>query len=142
MTRLAKQSRRRTQDRVLHLVALTMKNAASDHASCCTRRRTINGTIAAKGKKSAAIATLFRCAKRNWRYLCRSRPDLPENCHEILVIRKLLNTIWQFQDNVRPDILKSISQRPSSSYIIRRPNDLPPPLQSLGISIPQNPSNQ
>ncbi|WP_053006083.1 P-loop NTPase family protein [Kiloniella spongiae] len=82
-------------------------------------------------KRSTAF---FRCAKRNWRYLFKSRPELPVNCPEILIIPCLLKIIWQFQDHVRPDILKSISQRPSSSYIIEQSNDLLPLFQKLGIS--------
>ncbi|MEH6629728.1 MAG: hypothetical protein V7776_02820 [Halopseudomonas aestusnigri] len=77
---------------------------------------------------------LFQCTKRNWRYLFRSRPDLPENCPEILIIPLLLKIIWQFQDHVRPGILKSILRRPSSSYVIQQPSDLLPLFKDLGIS--------
>src|SRR5579884_1511206 len=48
---------------------------------------------------------LWRCAKRNRHYLFRSRPDLPERCPEILIIRELLSIIWNFPAQVRPSIV-------------------------------------
>jgi len=48
---------------------------------------------------------LWRCAKRNRRYLFRSRQDLPERCPEILIIPKLVSIIWNFPARVRPSIL-------------------------------------
>lgn len=48
----------------------------------------------------------LRCFKRNWRYLFRSRPELPPRCPEILVISELMKIIWNFPGIVRPKILK------------------------------------
>jgi hypothetical protein len=39
--------------------------------------------------------SFWRCAKRNWRYLFRSRPGLPENCPEIRIVPTLIRIIWQ-----------------------------------------------
>ena len=47
----------------------------------------------------------YRCAKRNWRYLFRSRPELPEHCPEILILPTLCKMIWRFPTRVAPQIL-------------------------------------
>lgn len=47
----------------------------------------------------------WRCLKRNWRYLFRSRPGLPENCPEWKIVPRLVKIIWNFPDRVRPRIL-------------------------------------
>lgn len=39
---------------------------------------------------------LWRCARRNWRFLFRSRPGFPRNCPEILIVPKLLRAIKDF----------------------------------------------
>ena len=49
--------------------------------------------------------SFWRCAKRNWRYLFRSRPGLPENCPEIRIVPTLARIIWQFPTNVRPALI-------------------------------------
>lgn len=49
---------------------------------------------------------ISRCAMRNWRYLFRSRPGLPERCPEVLIAPRLLRTIWRFPALVRPQILR------------------------------------
>ena len=54
---------------------------------------------------------LLRCFKRNIRYLFSSRPELPENCPEILILPRLLNLIWCFPARANTPILKSINQR-------------------------------
>ena len=38
----------------------------------------------------------WRCARRSWRFLFRSRPGLPPHCPEILIIPQLLRAIKQF----------------------------------------------
>ncbi len=53
----------------------------------------------------------WRCARRNWRYLLRSRPGLPANCPEIRIIRELLRIIWNFDSRVRPGILARMAKR-------------------------------
>lgn len=52
----------------------------------------------------------WRVLKRNWRYLFKSRPELPENCLEILIIRRLMKIIWDFRNKVRPSILNYIDK--------------------------------
>lgn len=48
---------------------------------------------------------LYRCARRNWRYLFRSRPGLPEQCPEYRIAPYLARLIWRFPRRVRPAIL-------------------------------------
>jgi adenylate kinase family enzyme len=50
--------------------------------------------------------SFWRVAKRNWKYLFRSRPELPPGCPEILIIPALCRIIWNFPAKVRPDLLK------------------------------------
>ncbi|WP_165482911.1 AAA family ATPase [Legionella anisa] len=52
----------------------------------------------------------WRVFKRNWRYLFKSRPELPKNCPEILIMKKLIQIIWNFQKMVRPGILDYIEE--------------------------------
>ncbi|MFD0894074.1 hypothetical protein KBB96_02970 [Luteolibacter ambystomatis] len=52
----------------------------------------------------------LRVAKRNWRYLFRSRPELPPGCPEIRIIPTLIRIIWNFPANVRPGILSQVGQ--------------------------------
>ncbi len=64
-------------------------------------------------------ATSFiRCARRNWKYLFRSRPGLPEHCPEILIIPRLIKIIWRFPINVRPGILDALADR-DGAYVVR-----------------------
>lgn len=64
-------------------------------------------------------ATSFiRCARRNWRYLFRSRPGLPEHCPEILIIPRLIKIIWRFPAHVRPGILDALADR-KGDYVVR-----------------------
>ncbi len=52
----------------------------------------------------------WRVLKRNLRYLFKTRPELPEKCPEILVIKKLIQIIWNFNNKVRPCILDHIEE--------------------------------
>ena len=52
-----------------------------------------------------------RCIKRNWRYLFRSRPGLPDNCPEIRIVPKLIKIIWRFPKIVRPAIIKDMDSK-------------------------------
>ena len=61
---------------------------------------------------------LWRCMKRNWRYLFRSRPELPEGCPEYLVLPRLLKIIWQFPALVGARIRSEALQ--SSRYVVVR----------------------
>ncbi|SMF85381.1 hypothetical protein SAMN06265365_1622 [Tistlia consotensis] len=82
----------------------------------------------------ASRLTCFgRCARRNWRYLWRSRPDLPPNCPELLVIPKLAKIIWSFPAKVRPEILTAIEGRRESAYIVRGRTELESLFHDLGI---------
>jgi adenylate kinase family enzyme len=73
----------------------------------------IDGVSAAVEAKADTIVFLdvprrvsyWRVAKRNWRYLFRSRPGLPPGCPEVLIIPTLCRIIWNFPLKVRPDIL-------------------------------------
>lgn len=47
----------------------------------------------------------WRAMKRNWRYLFRSRPELPSGCPEVLIIPTLCRIIWNFPERIRPRIL-------------------------------------
>jgi adenylate kinase family enzyme len=82
--------------------------------------------------------SFFRCARRNWRYLFRSRPGLPENCPEILIIPKLIQIIWNFPSRVRPGILAALAGRADSSWIVRRPGDLQAALSALSVEQPDS----
>ncbi len=59
----------------------------------------------------------WRVLKRNWKYLFKSRAELPENCPEILIIKKLIQIIWNFQSIVRPGILDYIEDNKDGKNI-------------------------
>ncbi len=52
---------------------------------------------------------LIRCLQRNLPYLFKSRPELPEQCPEILIIPALVRIIWQFPTKAKPSILASLN---------------------------------
>lgn len=52
----------------------------------------------------------WRCAKRNWRYLFRSRPELPANCPELSILPTLARLIWRFPRFAKPAILADFSR--------------------------------
>ena len=56
-------------------------------------------------------------AIRNWPYLFKSRPGLPESCPEILIIPTLVKIIWRFPTKVRPKIIEEKLRRDSSSFV-------------------------
>ncbi len=62
--------------------------------------------------------SFVRCARRNWKYLFRSRPGLPEHCPEILIIPRLIKIIWGFPINVRHGILDALANR-EGAYVVR-----------------------
>lgn len=47
----------------------------------------------------------WRCLQRNWRYLFKSRPELPDHCPEIKIMPTLVKIIWQFPSQARPKII-------------------------------------
>jgi adenylate kinase family enzyme len=66
----------------------------------------------------------WRCAKRNWRYLLRSRPGLPENCPEWKIILPLAKIITDFPKHSRVNILKDIAESQKSTVVITTSDDL------------------
>lgn len=61
----------------------------------------------------------WRVLKRNWRYLFKSRPELPKNCPEILIMKQLILIIWNFQKMVRPSIIAYIEDNKDCKNIFR-----------------------
>ena len=59
----------------------------------------------------------YRAAKRNVRYLFKSRPELPSGCPEILIIPTLIRIIWNFPSRVKPKILTQENRLPGSKFI-------------------------
>jgi hypothetical protein len=51
----------------------------------------------------------LRVFLRNLPYLFRSRPGLPEDCPEILRVRRLVRGIWRFNRKHRAEILRRIA---------------------------------
>ena len=68
--------------------------------------------------------SFVRCAKRNWPYLFRSRPELPENCPELLILPKLIEIIWTFKANVRPRLLAETDAMGEDGFVVRSDHDL------------------
>jgi hypothetical protein len=65
----------------------------------------------------------WRCAKRNSRYLFRSRPGLPEGCPEWRIILRLLRLIRRFDHDVRPAIVGRASSDSRYVHIPGRRDD-------------------
>lgn len=65
----------------------------------------------------------MRVTKRNWRYLFRSRPELPENCPEILIMRELIKIIWNFPKNIRPQIVEELNRSNSKKEVFHVRNN-------------------
>lgn len=61
---------------------------------------------------------LWRCGKRNIRYLFRSRPELPEHCPEILILPSLLKIIWNFPNRAGLEIRREAEQL--DKYLVLR----------------------
>jgi adenylate kinase family enzyme len=66
---------------------------------------------------------LWRAGKRSLRYLFHTRPELPKNSPEILVLRRLALIIWRFPKLVAPNILEQKAKRPPSEFIHIHNND-------------------
>ena len=56
------------------------------------------------------LTSVKRSMLRNVRFLFRGRPEMPENCPEILAFGRQIGIIWQFRDHTRPSILADIEQ--------------------------------
>jgi len=59
----------------------------------------------------------WRVMRRNYRYLFSSRPGLPANCPEILILPRLIKIIWRFPSAVRPKILAEKARRNKQQFI-------------------------
>ncbi len=59
----------------------------------------------------------WRILKRNPRYFFSSRPELPPNSPEILIIPYLLKLIWRFPSKVKPKIIKEKQRRKAGKFI-------------------------
>lgn len=55
---------------------------------------------------------MARCFRRNLPYLFKSRPELPDNCPEFLIVPQLLKIIWRFPNLVKPIILQEMDEDP------------------------------
>jgi adenylate kinase family enzyme len=64
-----------------------------------------------------------RCARRNVPYLFRSRPGLPPNCPEILIVPRLVQTIWRFPRLVRPAILSDFERWRGTKTLVHIQSD-------------------
>lgn len=64
-----------------------------------------------------------RCLRRNWWYLFRSRPGLPERCPEILILPTLIKIIWQFPHTMRPKLLAEVDAYRETKRIVHIRND-------------------
>jgi len=62
--------------------------------------------------------SFWRCAKRSWRYLFRSRPGLPSGCPEIRIVPTLARIIWRFPTNVRPALLAEFEEWKGQKTIV------------------------
>jgi adenylate kinase family enzyme len=73
----------------------------------------------------------YRAAKRNTRYLFSSRPELPANCLEILIIPTLIKIIWNFPKKVRPRLIEEKSRRGNSFIQVKNNKELRMYLSSI-----------
>lgn len=60
----------------------------------------------------------WRCLKRNWRYLFSSRPGLPKNCPELLIIPELIKIIYNFPLEARSSILRDIENKRCDQTVV------------------------
>ena len=76
----------------------------------------------------------WRAFKRNWKHAFHSRPELPPNCPEILIVPTLCRIIWNFPGAIRPGILERIAkaQPTQSSFHVTSGEDLARLLPALG----------
>lgn len=86
-----------------------------------------------------------RVMKRNWKYLFRSRPELPPGCPEVLIIPTLCRIIWNFPKTIRPHILERAHERRSTQrfFHVKSEADLMACLAALkDMSMPIEESNR
>lgn len=79
-----------------------------------------------------------RVCVRNWRYLFRSRPELPPGCPEILIIPTLCRIIWNFPRTVRPRILRQAAEAEATQrfHHLRTGEDVERFLAELAVERP------
>lgn len=75
----------------------------------------------------------LRSIKRTYKYLFKTRPELPENCPEILIIRRQIGIIWRFSKRVKPKILAKLDSKKTPAYIIRTKKDMDALRIDLGL---------
>lgn len=66
----------------------------------------------------------WRALKRNYKYLFKSRPELPERCPEILIVGKLIKIIWNFPRLVKPVIIAHIKENSKNKTIFHVRNNM------------------
>ena len=76
----------------------------------------------------------YRCAKRNWRYLFRSRPGMPHDCPELLIIPYLVRMIWNFPVKVQPRLIQAAQSGNAKFFHVRNRSDIETALSELGAS--------
>jgi len=77
--------------------------------------------------------SFFRCMKRNWGFMFGSRPDLPRDCPEFLILPYLTKLIYNFPNQVKPKILAKMQMRKYGQFLVRNDRDLSVAFQHLGI---------
>ena len=80
-----------------------------------------------------AVAYL-RCARRNWKYMLRSRPGLPPGCPEIQILPRLWRIIWRFPRTVQPQIIVDMQVARGCLWHVSSPEELKAVLAELGIT--------
>jgi len=80
------------------------------------------------------LTSLVRCAKRNWKYLFRSRPGLPARCPELLIVPRLCRIIWRFPERVLPTILADAHSGQAQYFRVRNAVEQRAALLTLGIA--------
>lgn len=113
-----------------------------EHALVSRPEWVIEG-VSATARKVAEIVILldvtrpvayFRCARRNWRYLLRSRPGLPPDCPEIQILPRLCRIIWRFPRTVQPQIIADVQSATGRLRHVSSPSELSAALAEIGIS--------
>jgi len=61
---------------------------------------------------------------RTLRYFFRTRPELPEGCPDILILRKQIEIIWKFKTHARPQILDDLEAHHGKIFIVRTQADI------------------
>jgi adenylate kinase family enzyme len=76
----------------------------------------------------------WRCLQRNWRYLFKSRPELPDHCPEIKILPKLVKIIWQFSSQARPKIISGHGMKNQTFVILSSNKDIESFLEEISHS--------